>query len=224
MIKIIRKGGFGWSGHDRSCPYGDVARLWSVLLFMVFVSCNSPAAAPHGGQGVNQTSDDHPERFGFGRAASAAEIEIWDIDIMSDGAGLPPGEGSVNDGKAIYQQKCMVCHGATGKEGPNDQLVGRLPGDVFTMHEDITTRRYKAVGSYWPYSTTLFDYIRRAMPQPAPGSLTDDEVYALTAYILYLNDLVGADAVMDAETLPAVDMPARDLFVPDDRLNYEQVH
>ena len=221
MRLIFRKGGLRWGGHEISCLYGIV---WVCGALLIFVSCNSPAAAPQAGQGVNLLPDDHPERFGFGREASAAEIEAWDIDVMPDGAGLPPGEGSVEDGKAIYQQKCMVCHGASGKEGPNDQLAGRLPGDVFTMHEDITTRRFKAVGSYWPYSTTLFDYIRRAMPQPAPGSLTDEEVYALTAYILHLNDLVGADEVMNAVTLPAVNMPARNLFVPDDRLEHEQVH
>ncbi len=193
-------------------------------LCLLFASCTAPAASPQSEQQASQQLADHPERFGFGRDVSDEEIKAWDIDILPDGTGLPSGQGSVAEGKVVYEQKCMVCHGATGTEGPNDRLVGRLPGDVFKMHEDLSTRRSKAVGSYWPYSSTLFDYVRRAMPQPAPGSLSDNEVYALTAYILHLNGLIEEQDVMSAETLPRVEMPAQNLFVPDDRLEYGQVH
>ena len=195
--------------------------LAAIGLSLLLVACNSPAAAPHQ---VIQEEPVHPESFGFGSPATAEDIAAWDIDIMPDGTGLPAGQGSVQEGKIVYEQKCMVCHGASGVEGPNDRLVGRLPADNFTMHEDLSTRRYKAVGSYWPYATTLYDYIRRAMPQPTPGTLTDNEVYALTAYILHLNNLLDESAVLDAVSLPKVEMPAKDLFIPDDRLEHGQVH
>ncbi len=194
------------------------------LLFLLIAACNAPAAAPQQQTASAEQAANHPAQFGFGRAATPEEIAAWDIDVMPDGTGLPPGEGSVGEGAELYRLQCAACHGATGTEGPNDRLVGQLPDDTFTMHEDLSARRHKAVGSYWPYSTTLFDYIRRAMPHPAPGSLEDAEVYALTAYILHLNGLVDADAVMDASTLPAVEMPAQALFIPDDRLDYDAVH
>lgn len=203
------------------------AACFSLLLFLIVVtgaSCNAPAAAPQQQVAVQPSSTTYPDQFGFGKDASPEDIARWDIDVMPDGTGLPEGEGSVAEGAALYRQQCAACHGATGVEGPNDRLVGRLPNDVFAMHEDLSTRRHKAIGSYWPYSTTLFDYIRRAMPHPAPGSLADHEVYALTAYLLHLNGLVESDAVMDAMSLPAVSMPAQQLFVPDDRLEHNQVH
>ncbi len=103
----------------------------------------------------------------------------------------------------------MTCHGPTGTEGPNDRLVSTEPWDRWPQR--------RAVGNYWPYATTLFDYVRKAMPQASPGILTADQVYAVIAYVLHLNGIVEEDAVMDAETLPAVRMPARDRFVPDDR-------
>ena len=194
-----------------------------LLLAAGAAACINPEATPANYEQETQASD-WPASFGFGRDATAEDIEAWDIDVRPDGEGLPEGHGTVPEGEVIYQAKCAVCHGPTGIEGPNDRLVGRLPGDTFSMDEDLSQRQLKAIGSYWPYSTTLFDYIRRAMPQPMPGSLTDDEVYALTAYLLYLNNLVPADAVMGRETLPAVQMPARDLFLPDDRLDYNTVH
>ncbi|MEM8488873.1 MAG: cytochrome c [Bacteroidota bacterium] len=205
------------------CLYS--AACWLPLfLCVVLSSCNAPAAAPHSQAVQQDAAASLPEQFGFGREVTAEEIAQWDIDVMPDGTGLPVGAGTVAGGAILYQQQCAACHGTTGVEGPNDRLVGRLPDDVFTMHEDLGARRHKAVGSYWPYSTTLFDYIRRAMPHPAPGSLADEDVYALTAYILHLNGLVDADAVMDAVSLPAVAMPAQPLFVPDDRLQHDQVH
>jgi len=154
-------------------------------------------------------------RYGFGEPATDDLIAAWDRDVGPDGVGLPPGEGSVAEGLRIFQAKCAVCHGATGTEGPFDVLAGRIPGDAFPFATDPSAR--STVGSYWPYATTLFDYTRRAMPFDAPGSLTDDEVYALVGAVLYLNDLVGEDAVMDSVAVTGILMPARDRFVPDDR-------
>jgi len=156
-----------------------------------------------------------PATFGIGRAATPAEIAALDIDVGPDGAGLPPGKGTAADGAPIFAARCASCHGKTGKEGPNDVLVGRLAGDAFPFAQDARTP--KTIGSYWPYATTVFDYIRRAMPPDAPGTLKDDEVYALVAFLLVQNELVPADAVIDAAALPKVKMPARDHFVPDKR-------
>ena len=122
---------------------------------------------------------------------------------------LPPGGGTVAEGAVVYLAQCAGCHGPTGTEGPNDRLVGTTPWEQWPSG--------RAIGNYWPYATTLFDYIRKAMPQLTPGTLTADETYAVIAYILNLNGLVPDDGVMNAETLPAVVMPARDKFVPDDR-------
>ncbi len=126
-----------------------------------------------------------------------------------DGEGLTPGSGSVAQGRAVYREHCAACHGPTGTEGPNDRLVGVEPWGRWPPG--------RAIGNYWPYATTLFDYIRKAMPQATPGVLTPDETYSVIAYILNLNGLVPEDATMNAETLPVVVMPARDRFVADDR-------
>jgi len=150
-----------------------------------------------------------PARFAFGSEASPARVARWDVDVKPDGEGLPEGRGSVAEGRRVFETQCIACHGPSGTEGPNDRLVGREPW------EDAPTTR--TVGNYWPYATTLFDYITRAMPQLTPGILTADEKYAVIAYLLYLNDIVPEDAVMDATTLPQVEMPARDRFVVDDR-------
>ena len=153
--------------------------------------------------------------FGFGEAASPERIAAWDIDIGPDGEGLPPGSGSVERGETLYRLQCVQCHGARGEGSQFEALAGRVPGDRFPFSED---RRYPiTVGSYWPYATTLFDYIRRAMPQAAPGSLPPDDVYALTAFILQLNGLLESGDSLDAESLPRIRMPARDRFVRDDR-------
>ncbi|HMD37247.1 MAG TPA: cytochrome c [Vicinamibacterales bacterium] len=153
-----------------------------------------------------------PQRFGIGRPATDAEIKAEDIDIGPDGAGLPAGKGSAAEGATVYAAKCAQCHGKTGKEGPNDVLVGR---GAFPSGADTTSRR--TIGNYWPYATTVFDYIRRAMPSPAPGTLKDDEVYALAAFLLAENEIIPRDAVLDAATLRKVVMPARDKFVADSR-------
>jgi len=156
-----------------------------------------------------------PATFGIGRPATPSEIAAWDIDVGPDGVGLPPGRGTAADGAPIFAAKCAGCHGKTGKEGPNDVLVGRIPNDEFTFARD--PKAPKTIGSYWPYATTVFDYIRRAMPPDRPGSLKDEEVYNLTAYLLSLNELIPADAVIDGTSLPKVKMPARDHFKPDTR-------
>jgi cytochrome c len=140
----------------------------------------------------------------LGRVATPDEIVGWDISIDPRGAGLPAGSGNARAGATIFAAKCAGCHGETGGGKPNDQLVG---GSL------AATPPVKTVGSYWPYATTLFDYIRRAMPLPESKSLTDDEVYALAAFILAQNRIIGEDDVMDARTLPQVRMPNRDGFV-----------
>jgi S-disulfanyl-L-cysteine oxidoreductase SoxD len=156
-----------------------------------------------------------PATFGIGRPATPAEIAALDIDVGPDGQGLPPGGGTAADGEPVYAAKCAQCHGKTGKEGPNDVLVGRQPNDEFPFGRN--PRAPKTIGSYWPYATTLFDYTRRAMPADKPGSLTDGEVYGLVAYLLTLNDIIKPDTVIDATSLPKITMPARDRFVVDPR-------
>ena len=147
-----------------------------------------------------------PKGPGLGEPATAAQIESADISIGPDGAGLPPGSGTPTQGEAIFNTKCLACHGPQGSGTVNDQLVGGK-GTL------TTATPVKTIGSYWPYATTVFDYVRRAMPYPTPHSLSDPEVYALTAYLLSLNGIIGKDAVMDAKTLPQVKMPNRGNFV-----------
>jgi len=144
----------------------------------------------------------------LGRPATPEEIAHWDVSIGPDGAGLPLGNGSSQQGEAVYVAKCLPCHGEKGSGKPNDQLVG----GVGTLTGDQPP--VKTVGSFWPYATTLFDYVRRAMPFNAPRSLSDDEVYAVCAYILQLNGIIAENAVMNARTLAKVQMPNRDGFVP----------
>jgi cytochrome c len=147
-----------------------------------------------------------PQGLNLGRAVTADEIKAWDISIPPSGAGLPPGSGSVQQGAAVYAAKCQACHGASGEGKP----VVALVGGQGTLASDNATR---TVGSYWPYATTLFDYVRRAMPTTAPKSLTDDEVYAVSAYLLQLNGIISKEAVMNAQTLPQVKMPNRNGFI-----------
>ena len=148
--------------------------------------------------------------YGLGRPPTEAEIRDWNIEVAPTGEGLPTGHGTVPQGLRVYAEKCARCHGATGREGPMDRLVGG--------HGTLATANpVKTIGSYWPYATTLYDYIRRAMPWDAPQSLTPDDVYAVIAWLLHENGIIAADAVMDARTLPAVQMPNRHGFVPDPR-------
>ena len=143
----------------------------------------------------------------LGKAISAEETASWDVSIGPDGKGLPPGSGSPQQGEQIYVAKCLGCHGEKGAGKPNDRLVGGqellAPGQA----------PVKTVGNFWPYATTVFDYVRRAMPLNDPKSLRDEEVYAVVAYILRLNGIIGENDAIDANTLPAVRMPNRDGFV-----------
>ena len=141
----------------------------------------------------------------LGKAIGPAEIAAWDISILPDGTGLPPGSGTPAQGAPIYAQKCFMCHGENAKGGVNAALVGG--GPIKNMESA------KTIANFWPYATTVFDYIRRAMPWQQPRSLTNEEVYALTAYILALNKLIGENDTMNAETLPKVRMPNRDGFI-----------
>ncbi len=143
-----------------------------------------------------------------GRTPTAAEIAAWDIDVRPDGQGLPQGFGTVARGKTVYAENCEGCHGVGGIGGIKGGLVGGQ-GTLTSNHP------IKSVGSFWPYSTTLFDYVRRAMPYPAPGSLSAADTYAVVAYILSLNGLLPANGRLDAKTLPKVRMPNRDGFRPD---------
>jgi S-disulfanyl-L-cysteine oxidoreductase SoxD len=143
----------------------------------------------------------------LGKPISSEDLASWDISIGPDGAGLPPGSGTVKQGEAVFAAKCQACHGEKGAGTPNDRLVGgqgSLPGDKPPI---------KTVGSYWPYATTLFDYIRRAMPFNESKSLTNDEVYGVVAYLLNLNGVIPEGETMNARSLPKVTMPNREGFV-----------
>ncbi|MEI6181897.1 MAG: cytochrome c [Polynucleobacter sp.] len=148
----------------------------------------------------------HPSNgpVGIGKPITENQIRLWNIDIGPNGEGLPPGSGTVSDGAVLYQQQCASCHGDKGQGGIANRLVG---GGALNTNSPV-----KTVGSFWPYSTTIFDYTKRAMPHNAPQSLSNDQVYAATAYILFLNQIITKDAVMDAKSLPLVKMPNRDGF------------
>jgi cytochrome c len=146
------------------------------------------------------------ERYGFGRQATPQEIAGWDIDVSPSGAGLPPGHGDVGQGEAVFVAKCASCHGRHGEGKP----MVRLVGGVGTLRDK---KPVKTVGSFWPYATTLFDYVRRAMPLNAPQSLNPDEVYAVSAYVLFLNGIIPQNTTLDANTLAKIKMPNRDGFV-----------
>jgi mono/diheme cytochrome c family protein len=148
--------------------------------------------------------------YGLGRAPTVDEVKAWNVTIPPDGKGLPPGAGTAALGKAIYTERCASCHGPKGDDGKYSPLVGGRD----TLNTDKPVR---TIGSYWPNATTLWSYINRAQPFDEPGSLTHEQVYAVTAYLLHLNGIIGQDEVIDARTLPAVKMPNRDGFVPDAR-------
>ena len=147
-----------------------------------------------------------PSTPNLGKPISEAEIAAWDISILPDGSGLPPGSGTPEQGAKIFAAKCALCHGPNAKGGVNAALVGGAP-----LTSGIDTP--KTIANFWAHATTLFDFTRRAMPWTAPRTLTSDEVYALTAYILALNTIIGPNDVMNAETLPRVRMPNRDGFI-----------
>jgi hypothetical protein len=141
----------------------------------------------------------------LGKPIDPKDIAPWDISIMPDGTGLPPGSGTPAQGAPIFAQKCAMCHGENGKGG--------IAAPVTNFAPKASLDGGKSIGNFWPYATTVFDFIRRAMPYNKPHSLTDQEVYALTAYVLRLNNLIGENDVIDAKTLPNVKMPNRDNFI-----------
>jgi cytochrome c len=142
----------------------------------------------------------------LGVEISAEDLAPWDISIETDGSGLPPGRGDAATGRAVYEAQCLACHGEEGAGTPNDRLVGGH-GTLDSLQQ------VRTIGSFWPYASTVFDYIRRAMPFTTPQSLSDDQVYALTAYILYMNDILDESDVIAARTLARIEMPNADGFV-----------
>jgi S-disulfanyl-L-cysteine oxidoreductase SoxD len=192
---------------------GDVIRRASVVAAALVV------AACHRDRGAEPA-----RRYGLGRAATSVEIAARDIDVGPDGVGLPAGSGTPAQGEAVFTQKCASCHGAhgEGKLPLYPRLVGRDPrAETFAFATDPSLSR--TIGDYWPYATTVFDYVRRAMPSTAPGILTNDEVYAVTAYLLAANRVIPAATTLDATVLATVKMPAAGRFVRDTRRGGHEV-
>lgn len=181
---------------------GSLAAMAAAACILAGAATLSPSASAAAGT--------VPGHFGIGSPATQAQIAGWNIDVFPDGQNLPAGSGTVAQGRDIYNAQCLACHGAKGEGGMGDTLAGGQ-GTLDTKHP------IKTVGSYWPYATTLYDYIRRAMPMTAPQSLTNDQVYAVTGYVLFLNKLAEQDATIDAKTITDIKMPNRDGFVPDPR-------
>jgi S-disulfanyl-L-cysteine oxidoreductase SoxD len=169
--------------------------LVCVALALVVGGCASARVTPGAMESPN-----------LGREVTPAQIAGWDISVGPDGVGLPPGKGTPTMGAPVYEQKCQVCHGAKGAGQPNDRLVGG--------HGTLASKApVRTIGSYWPYATTVFDYVRRSMPYTQSHSLTDDEAYAVTAYLLNLNGIIGDNDEMNAQTLPKVKMPNQPNFI-----------
>lgn len=207
------------------------ALILTLILILGAAGCSNPgdgATGESGGSGDDPASrstgsDESAERtgvpaevaasgFGFGQPVPAADVAAWDIDVGPDGEGLPPGSGTVDEGAAVWEANCARCHGEEGVDGSYGPVVATEGAESFPFATEpgLTT----SIGNYWPYATTVFDYVRRSMPFDDPGSLSDDEVYAVTAWLLWRNDLIEEDGVLDAETLPAVEMPGREHFTP----------
>jgi cytochrome c len=170
-----------------------------------------------------------PDRFGFGEPAPRPVVEALDTDVRPDGKGLPPGAGTAKEGATVYATQCAACHGARGEGGSADVLVASEPRGMLPFGPQYEQWRGSrpdvpfTIGNYWPYATTLFDYIRRAMPLSAPGTLSPNDVYAVVAWLLAQNGIIAEADVMNAETLPRVMMPAHGRFVPDNRRGRPEV-
>jgi mono/diheme cytochrome c family protein len=174
--------------------------------------------------GDSSANAEPTRRYALGRAAAPAEIELWHTEIGPDGTELPAGSGTVEAGAMIFNAKCASCHGPNGEGMPPvyPAIVGRDPkGENFVFSTD--PKIVRTIGNYWPYATTVFDYVRRAMPYTQPGSLTNDEVYALTAYLLAANKVIPMTSTLDAASLRTVKMPYVDRFVRDDRRGGREV-
>jgi cytochrome c len=185
-----------------------VYRLVNISLILILVSCSHRSP--------------EPDHFGFGRTATIKEIDSLNISIMPDGRGLPAGAGNAARGQIIYQSKCSACHGMTGTEVETNRLVAVF-GDTTKADTKTKGNAVKAIGNYWPYSTTIFDYIRRAMPYNAPGSLTNEEVYSLTAFLLWRNKIIDSTREVNAHNLADVIMPAKKLYINDDRRGGDEI-
>ena len=171
------------------------------------------AALASSGASISAAGKSDTTVYGFGTDATPQDLAAF-VSPLPDGNGLPPGSGSVEQGKAIYQAQCLACHGQNLQGGLGDRLIG---GRGSLVNSDPTKAPMKTVESYWPYATTLFDYVKRAMPLMAPGSLSNDEIYAVSAFILSEARIVAADAVLDQKSLASVTMPNRNGFIPDHR-------
>ncbi|TAM11885.1 MAG: cytochrome c [Nevskiaceae bacterium] len=173
-----------------------MSKAWQALVLLALPACALAA---------------QPVHYAYGTTPTAAQVKGWDVDVFPDGEGLPPGQGTVAQGEPLYEARCSACHGLFG-EG-----VAKFPNLNNSSLDDLkATPPVKTIGNYWPYAPKIFDYIRRAMPFPMPGSLTDEETYAITAYLLNLNNLVGSDFVADAQTLAKVQMPNRNGLIVND--------
>jgi cytochrome c len=165
---------------------------------------------------MNPARGDGDHHASIGRSATRAETRAWDIDVNPTGRGLPAGHGSYDTGALLFAQKCAACHGTRGEGlATYPRLIGREPRGGFPFGQDL--QYVKTIGNYWPYATTLYDYINRAMPLTAPGSLSSDQVYSLVAFLLAENGITDRTATIDARSLPRVRMPAREHFVVDNR-------
>ena len=194
--------------------------IFFIVNFLVFGNLTADE-----GQIFNKDTNNKPDQelFNFGHPATAEEIQEWDLDVRPDGTGLPKGKGTVEAGKALYATKCASCHGINGEGGLSDRLVAR-PGEIFPQGVSACGFECRTIGNYWPFATTLYDYILRSMPMNAPGSLEFNEVYSISAYLLYLNNIISEDVELTANTLKEIIMPAHDRFIIDDRLNYDVAH
>src|SRR3989441_4757232 len=185
--------------------------LWGCAEMGGRMAAKSASGIPLGSTGPHAVQP-LPDKPRFGQPMSEADLAAWNIDIQTpDGRGLPPGQGSVAEGRKVYEAKCVACHGADAKGGP---MYGTMVGGIGSF---TTNARVLTPGSMFPYAPILFDYIRRSMPMDRPQTMTANEVYAVSAYLLNLNGLIPADAVMDAQSMPKVQMPNRNGFILDDR-------
>lgn len=194
----------------------EYRRLGKMLaLLTVLIGC----------QVADNGTSEAPSTYGLGAPASAADIAAMNTDVTPNGDGLPAGRGDAAQGAQLYALKCAGCHGANGEGAPGappgPRLVGREPREGFNFGND--PKLVRTIGNYWPEATTLFDYIKRTMPLTEAGSLTDDQVYSLTAYLLAANEILPAGAALDSASLMAVRMPAKDKFVPDNRRGGREV-
>lgn len=194
------------------------------VMLLVVVACSRDATSTSASAAAPNATGEPTRHYGLGRAATVAEVAVLDIDVGPDGEGLPTGSGSAQQGAVIYVAKCAMCHGPKGRGMPPvfPALIGRDPkaeGFAFATDFKLT----KTIGNYWPHASTVFDYVRRAMPLLQPGSLTNDEVYALTAYLLAANNVVPMTATLDAASLKQVKMPYAGKFVTDNRRGGKEV-